>query len=56
MSFDFRTSKHKNAKEPVTIDNKEVEIVKQYKYLGVTIQNDLKWNNHIDNELKKANK
>jgi hypothetical protein len=35
MSFDFRTSKHKNAKEPVTIDNKEVEIVKQYKYLGV---------------------
>jgi hypothetical protein len=56
MIFDFRTPKYKNAKEPVIVDNKEVEIVKQYKYLGVTIQNDLKWNNHINNQVKKANK
>jgi hypothetical protein len=42
--------------EPVAIDNVEVEIVRSYKYLGVAIQNDLKWNVHIDSQIKKANK
>ena len=42
--------------EPVTINDSEVEIVKSYKYLGVHIQNDLKWNTHINSQIKKANK
>ncbi len=53
MIIDFR--KTKNIKEPVVIGNKDVEIVDQHKYLGVTIQNNLKWNIHIDKQIKKAN-
>ena len=33
----------------------EVEEAKTAKYLGVTIQNDLNWNKHIDATTKKAN-
>ena len=28
----------------------------EYKYLGVTVQSDLKWNMHVKNQVKKANK
>ena len=51
---DFR--RKQNVKDPVTINGSEVDVVKTYKYLGVTIQEDLKWDSHIDNQLKKCNK
>ena len=40
------------AKQPVTIDNKAVQKVKTYKYLGCIIQEDLKWDNHITSQIK----
>jgi hypothetical protein len=54
MVFDFR--KNLNTKTPVNLDGSDVELVKSYKYLGVTIQDDLKWDSHIETQIKKANK
>ena len=48
--------KRKNSKEAITINNSAVDIVSSYKYLGVTIQDDLKWNLHVETQTKKANK
>lgn len=52
--IDFRKSK--NTKSPLVINGKSVEVATDYKYLGCTIQEDLKWDNHISNQIKKANK
>ena len=41
------------SKQPITIDDKAVEKVKTYKYLGCIIQEDLKWDNHITSQTKK---
>ena len=38
----------------VTIKSEQVETVKQYKYLGITVQSDLKWDQHIQCQVKKA--
>ena len=54
MILDMR--KNKNVKTPVTINDSPVDIVPSYKYLGVTIQDNLKWNEHIEIQTKKANK
>jgi hypothetical protein len=40
----------------VKIGNDVIERVFEAKILGVTIQSDLKWNSHISNMIKKANK
>ena len=48
--------KNKNSKEPVIINNTSVALVQSYKYLGVTIQENLKWNEHVEVQEKKANK
>ena len=39
----------------IQIKNEEVERVKSFKLLGMTCQNDLKWNEHIDQITYKAN-
>ena len=52
--FDMR--QNKNSKEPVIINNTSVALVQSYKYLGVTIQENLKWNEHVEVQEKKANK
>ena len=39
---------------PVVIDGKDVEIVHDFKYLGVTIDDSLSFNTHADNVHKKA--
>ena len=52
--FDMR--KNKNSKEPVIINNTSVALIQSYKYLGVTIQENLKWNEHVEVQEKKANK
>ena len=57
MVFDFR--KTQNVKSPVTsstIHGNNVSFANSYKYLVVTIQDDLKWDCHITNQVKKANK
>jgi len=52
MLFDFR--KTQNDKVPVTINNTSVSQVPSYKYLGIIIQNNLKWNEHVAAQTKKA--
>ena len=42
--------------EPVKIENTAVESVKSAKLVGVTIQEDLKWDENTDTILKKAQK
>ena len=38
------------------IDNQQLELVTSYKVLGLVIQNNLKWNNHIESIVAKASK
>ena len=52
MIFDFR--KIQNDKAPVTINNTSVKQEPSYKHLGVIIQNNLKWNEHVTAQVKKA--
>ena len=55
----FDMQKNKNSKEPVIINNSyntSVALVQSYKYLGVSIQKNLKWNEHVEIQEKKANK
>lgn len=44
----------RNSKLKLNIKNTEIEQVNNYKYLGLTIQNDLKWNTHINNIKRKV--
>ena len=52
MIFDFR--KIQNDKAPIIINNTSVKQVPSYKYLGLIIQNNLKWNEHVTAQVKKA--
>ena len=38
------------------VNNTSVTFVQSYKYLGITIQENLKWNEHVEVQEKKANK
>ena len=38
------------------IDNQQLELVSSHKVLGLVIQNNLKWNNHIESIVTKASK
>ena len=40
--------------DAVTINNKPIEVVTSVKLLGLTISNNLKWNAHIENVVKKG--
>ena len=40
--------------EAVTINDKPIEVVTSVKRLGLTISNNLKWNAHIENVIKKG--
>lgn len=42
--------------EPIVVNGKELEIVDSTKLLGVTIANNLSWNDHISEVVKKASK
>ena len=54
MILDMREKQ--NSKTQVTINNSSVAIVSSYKYLGVIIQDNLKWNEHVEAQTNKANK
>jgi len=49
-------SKEQRVFDPVIIEGKEVELVTSTKLLGITIANDLTWNDHATEITKKANK
>ena len=56
MIVDFRKQKNQNVKHPIVIEAKDVELVDSYKYLGCTLQRDLKCDIHVTKQVKKANK
>ena len=41
---------------PLLIDGRALEVVRSHKVLGLVIQNDLKWNDHIESVVSKASK
>lgn len=43
-----------NLKFNLKINNEGIEQVDNYKYLGLTIQNNLKWNIHIQNTISRV--
>ena len=42
--------------DAITIDGKELEVVKNAKLLGLTISDNLTWNAHVNEIIKKASK
>ncbi len=52
MIVDFR--RNPPALPPLTIMNSTVTAVESFRFLGTTISQDLKWNNHIDSTVKQA--
>jgi hypothetical protein len=52
MVFDFR--KKNDTVHPVIIKGETIEIVTEYKYLGVKLDNKLTWSNHVDAVFKKT--
>ncbi len=52
MIVDFR--RDPPALPPLTIMNSSVKTVESLRFLGTTISQDLKWDNHIDSIVKKA--
>ncbi len=52
MIVDFR--RNPPALSPLTIMNSTVTAVESFRFLGTTISQDLKWGNHIDSIVKKA--
>ena len=52
----FNLRKKETSKASVKIDCKGLYLDKSYKYLGITIQDYLKWDSHIEAQIKKGNK
>ena len=52
MQIDFR--KNRGTSIPLESEGKQFEVVKSAKILGLTVRDDLKWNDHIDNVTVKA--
>ena len=51
--IDFKENKY--SFDPSVINNKDLSVVENAKILGVTISNDLTWNDHVEQAMKKAN-
>ena len=49
-------AKEQRVFDPVIIEGKELELVTSTKLLGLTIANDLTWNDHVTEITKKASK
>ena len=52
--FQINFSRSADSFEAVTINNKPIEVITSVKLLGLTISNNLKWNAHIENVIKKG--
>ena len=53
MIVDFRKSNFNH--EKIFIEGQEVEVVENYKYLGVNINNQLDWHSHASTVISKIN-
>ena len=49
-------AKEQRVFDPIIIEGKEIELVTSTKLLGLTIANDLSWNDHVTEITKKASK
>ena len=49
-------AKEQSIFDPIIIEGKEVELVTSTELLGLTIANDLTWNDHVNEIIKKASK
>ena len=49
-------AKEQKVFDPVIMEGKEIELVTSTKLLGLTITNDLTWNDHVTEITQKANK
>ena len=49
-------SKRQPLQHNYTLHNHTLETVTSAKYLGITLQSNLKWDKHIDDNISKANK
>ena len=54
MVIDYKRQKHHFT--PLLVDGKVLETVESARILGVTISCNLKWNNHVNDVIKRANK
>ena len=54
LVMDFKKCKH--SFEPLFVSDKNLTVVQNAKILGLTISNNLTWNTHIGEIIKKANK
>ena len=54
LQIDFKTTKQ--SFDPLTVNGKKLPVVKNAKIVGLTISNNLKWSDHINEVIKKANK
>lgn len=55
LVWDFRRSRSRQA-QPVTIGSMDVEVSEDYKYLGITIDNQFRFSSHVQVQCKKASK
>jgi hypothetical protein len=54
LVIEFAKTKH--CFLPLTVDDVNIERVKYARILGLTVQDNMKWNEHINNIVKKASK
>ena len=54
LVIDFKENKH--AFSPVVVCGKELSVVNSARALGLMLSSDLKWNEHLNESIKKANK
>ena len=54
LPIDF--TRHRHIDDPITINDLAFEVVQSVKILGVTIREDLKWNDHVTEITHKASK
>jgi hypothetical protein len=53
--FSLGTRARTTKKHPYVMHDQQLEIATETKYLGITIRNNLRWNNHINNIEASAN-
>jgi hypothetical protein len=54
LIIDF--TNEKRSFQPLTVDGNPIKLVESEKILGVVVQNNLKWNLHVENIVKKSSK
>ena len=54
LRIDFK--QNRSIFSPVSINDKQIEVVNEVKLLGMTLRSDLRWNSHVHNIISKCSK